>query len=265
MKKIVLAIDSFKGSLTSAEAEAAALEGIRRVYPQAEIVCIPIADGGEGMLEALSALRAQEVRLRVQGPLDEKVEARYLISSDGQTAYIEMASASGLPLVPENQRNPLLTTTRGTGELMRDALDRGCNHLVIGLGGSATNDGGMGMLSALGIRFLDRQGQELEGRGCDMEETDRIDTSFAHPALKAVRCTAACDVRNPFYAIRSTAPKVQPISSLHKKVPAPTRCNSLTKACATWPNSTGKRQDTTLPPYPVLEPQEDWAAHWLPF
>lgn len=205
MKKIVLAIDSFKGSLTSAEAEAAALEGIRRVYPQAEIVCIPIADGGEGMLEALSALRAQEVRLRVQGPLDEKVEARYLISSDGQTAYIEMASASGLPLVPEDQRNPLLTTTRGTGELMRDALDRGCSHLVIGLGGSATNDGGMGMLSALGIRFLDHQGQELEGRGCDMEEADRIDTSLAHPALKAARCTAACDVRNPFYGPEGTA------------------------------------------------------------
>lgn len=205
MRKIVLAIDSFKGSLTSTEAETAALEGIRRVYPQAETVCIPIADGGEGMLEALSSLRMQEVRLRVQGPLDEKVEARYLISSDGQTAYIEMASASGLPLVPENQRNPLLTTTRGTGQLMRDALDRGCDHLVIGLGGSATNDGGMGMLSALGIRFLNNQGQELKGRGCDMEKADRIDTSLAHPAIKAVRCTVACDVRNPFYGPEGAA------------------------------------------------------------
>lgn len=205
MRKIVLAIDSFKGSLTSAEAEAAALEGIRRVYPQAEIVCIPIADGGEGMLEALSSLRVQEVRLRVHGPLDEKVEARYLISSDGQTAYIEMASASGLPLVPENQRNPLLTTTRGTGQLMRDALDRGCNHLVIGLGGSATNDGGMGMLSALGIRFLNNQGQKLKGRGCDMEKVDSIDASLTHPALKAARCTAACDVRNPFYGPEGAA------------------------------------------------------------
>lgn len=205
MRKIVLAIDSFKGSLTSTEAETAALEGIRRVYPQAETVCIPIADGGEGMLEALSSLRMQEVRLRVQGPLDEKVEARYLISSDGQTAYIEMASASGLPLVPENQRNPLLTTTHGTGQLMRDALDRGCDHLVIGLGGSATNDGGMGMLSALGIRFLNNQGQELKGRGCDMEKADRIDTSLAHPAMKAVRCTTACDVRNPFYGPEGAA------------------------------------------------------------
>lgn len=205
MRKIVLAIDSFKGSLTSTEAETAALEGIRRVYPQAETICIPIADGGEGMLEALSSLRMQEVRLRVQGPLDEKVEARYLISSDGQTAYIEMASASGLPLVPENQRNPLLTTTRGTGQLMRDALDRGCDHLVIGLGGSATNDGGMGMLSALGIRFLNNQGQELKGKGCDMEKADRIDTLLAHPAMKAVRCTAACDVRNPFYGPEGAA------------------------------------------------------------
>lgn len=205
MRKIVLAIDSFKGSLTSTEAETAALEGIRRVYPQAETVCIPIADGGEGMLEALSSLRMQEVRLRVQGPFDEKVEARYLISSDGQTAYIEMASASGLPLVPENQRNPLLTTTHGTGQLMRDALDRGCDHLVIGLGGSATNDGGMGMLSALGIHFLNNQGQELKGRGCDMEKADRIDTSLAHPAMKSVRCTAACDVRNPFYGPEGAA------------------------------------------------------------
>lgn len=205
MRKIVLAIDSFKGSLTSTEAETAALEGIRRVYPQAETVCIPIADGGEGMLEALSSLRMQEVRLRVQGPFDEKVEARYLISSDGQTAYIEMASASGLPLVPENQRNPLLTTTHGTGQLMRDALDRGCDHLVIGLGGSATNDGGMGMLSTLGVRFLNNQGQELKGRGCDMEKAEKIDTSLAHPAMKAVRCTAACDVRNPFYGPEGAA------------------------------------------------------------
>lgn len=198
MRKFVLAIDSFKGSLTSTEAEAAAREGILRVYPRAETLCIPIADGGEGMLDALSTLGGQEVHLRVQGPLNDQAEARYLITADGQTAYIEMASASGLTLVPENLRNPLQTTTRGTGELMRDALDRGCRRLVIGLGGSATNDGGMGMLSALGIRFLDRQGKELEGRGMDMTATVRIDTSLAHPALKTARCTAACDVRNPF-------------------------------------------------------------------
>lgn len=198
MRKFVLAIDSFKGSLTSTEAEAAAREGILRVYPRAETLCIPIADGGEGMLDALSTLGGKEVHLRVQGPLNDKVEARYLITADGQTAYIEMASASGLTLVPENLRTPLQTTTRGTGELMRDALDRGCRRLVVGLGGSATNDGGMGMLSALGIRFLDRQGKELEGRGMDMTATVRIDTSLAHPALKTARCTAACDVRNPF-------------------------------------------------------------------
>ena len=198
MRKFVLAIDSFKGSLTSTEAEAAAREGILRIYPRAEPLCIPIADGGEGMLDALSTLGGQEVHLRVQGPLNDQIEARYLITADGQTAYIEMASASGLTLVPENLRNPLQTTTRGTGELMRDALDRGCHRLVIGLGGSATNDGGMGMLSALGIRFLDRQGKELEGRGKDMTATVRIDTSLAHPALKTTRCTAACDVRNPF-------------------------------------------------------------------
>ena len=199
MNKIVLAIDSFKGSLTSSEAEAAAQEGIHRVYPQAEIVCIPIADGGEGMLEALSGIGSREMRLRVQGPSGSKVEARYLTSVDRQTAYIEMAAASGLTLLPEYQRNPMLTTSHGTGELIRDALDHGCRRLVIGLGGSATNDGGMGMLSALGIRFLNRQGKELEGRGKDMIDVDRIDTSLAHPALKTATCTAACDVRNPFY------------------------------------------------------------------
>ena len=203
MRKFVLAIDSFKGSLTSTEAEAAAREGILRIYPRAETLCIPIADGGEGMLDALSTLGGQEVHLRVQGPLNDKVEARYLITADRQTAYIEMASASGLTLVPENLRTPLQTTTRGTGELMRDALDRGCRRLVVGLGGSATNDGGMGMLSALGIRFLDRQ--ELEGRGKDMTATVRIDTSLAHPALKTTRCTAACDVRNPFYGTEGAA------------------------------------------------------------
>jgi len=205
MRKFVLAIDSFKGSLTSTEAEAAAREGILRIYPRAETLCIPIADGGEGMLDALSTLGGQEVHLRVQGPLNDKVEARYLITADRQTAYIEMASASGLTLVPENLRTPLQTTTRGTGELMRDALDRGCRRLVVGLGGSATNDGGMGMLSALGIRFLDRQGKELEGRGKDMTATVRIDTSLAHPALKTTRCTAACDVRNPFYGTEGAA------------------------------------------------------------
>ncbi len=205
MRKFVLAIDSFKGSLTSTEAEAAAREGILRIYPRAETLCIPIADGGEGMLDALSTLGGKEVHLRVQGPLNDKVEARYLITADGQTAYIEMASASGLTLVPENLRTPLQTTTRGTGELMRDALDRGCRRLVVGLGGSATNDGGMGMLSALGIRFLDRQGKELEGRGMDMTATVRIDTSLAHPALKTARCTAACDVRNPFYGTEGAA------------------------------------------------------------
>lgn len=157
------------------------------------------------MLDALSTLGGQEVHLRVQGPLNDKVEARYLITADRQTAYIEMASASGLTLVPENLRTPLQTTTRGTGELMRDALDRGCRRLVVGLGGSATNDGGMGMLSALGIRFLDRQGKELEGRGKDMTATVRIDTSLAHPALKTTRCTAACDVRNPFYGTEGAA------------------------------------------------------------
>lgn len=205
MKKIILAIDSFKGSLTSTEAETAAQEGINRIDPTIQTICIPIADGGEGMLDALPSAGYQEMKLRVQGPLKEEVTARYLISQDGQTAYIEMASASGLTLVHESQRNPMLTTTYGTGELMRDALDRGCRHLVIGLGGSATNDAGMGMLQALGVRFLDENGTELPGRGKELAKVAHIDTTGIHPALKLTRCTAACDVRNPFYGPNGAA------------------------------------------------------------
>lgn len=205
MKKIILAIDSFKGCLTSAEAEAACAEGIRSVCPHCSIICVPIADGGEGMLDALRGLGRKEVRMHVKGPLEEEVDARYLLSPDERTAYIEMASASGLTLVPPEKRNPMLTSTYGTGQLMRHAIGQGCRHLVIGLGGSATNDGGMGMLRALGYQLLDHEGKALEGCGEDLDKVCRIDDRFVLPALKDVRCTAACDVRNPFYGPQGAA------------------------------------------------------------
>lgn len=208
MKKVVIAIDSFKGCLTSVEAGQAAAEGVRSVFPACEVVCLPVADGGEGMLDVLmAATSGTHVAIRAHNPLMELQDTRYGISSDGQTAFIEMASISGLPLIPEEKRNPMLTTSFGTGELIRDALNRGCRNFIIGLGGSATNEAGLGMLQALGYRFFNEDGRELgvtpTGTSCgicggQMAEISSIDCSSVHPALKDSHFTAACDVRNPF-------------------------------------------------------------------
>lgn len=206
MKKIVLAIDSFKGCLTSAEAEAAAAEGIHAALPECEVIRIPVADGGEGMQDVLiAATHGRSINVQAHGPLMELREARYGISGDGQTAFIEMAAISGLPLVPPEKRNPMLATTFGTGELIRDALERGCRKFVVGLGGSATNDAGLGMLQALGFRFTDKAGNASGYGGQIMAEVDSIDTSHVHPLLKGCTFTAACDVRNPFHGTDGAA------------------------------------------------------------
>ncbi len=212
MKKVVIAIDSFKGCLTSPEAEAAAARGVCNVFPECEVICLPVADGGEGMQDALiAASGGARIPVRAHSPLMEVCDTHYGIAGNGQTAFIEMAAISGLPLVPREKRNPMLTTTFGTGELIRDALERGCRRFVIGLGGSATNDAGLGMLQALGFRFLDESGQELgTGHsigacgvpkamcGALLAEVASVDFSSVHPALKDCHFTAACDVRNPF-------------------------------------------------------------------
>lgn len=199
MKKVVIAVDSFKGCLASAEAGEAAAAGIRGVFPECEVCCVAVADGGEGMLDVLvAAAGGKYVPVRAHGPLMEMRSARYGISADGKTAWIEMASVSGLPLVPVEKRDPMLTTTYGVGEMIRDALERGCRDFVIGIGGSATNDAGLGMLQALGFRFLDRSGNILGTGGRVMARIVSIDTAFVHPALKDSRFTVACDVRNPF-------------------------------------------------------------------
>ena len=214
MKKIVVAIDSFKGCLTSAEVEKAASEGICIVFPQCEVICLPVADGGEGMLEVLvAATQGQNITMRAHGPLMELQETRYGISGDGQTAFIEMAAISGLPLISVEQRNPMLTTSYGTGELIFDALERGCRDFIIGLGGSATNDAGLGMLQALGFRFLDKDRNELGKKknslngmcGHLMSDVASIDFLSAHPALKECRFTVACDVENPFFGFNGAA------------------------------------------------------------
>lgn len=199
MNKAIIAIDSFKGCLTSEEAGSAVMEGIKTIFPDCETLLFPIADGGEGMLDILtSATKGKYRTLPAHGPLMELVQERYGISGDGQTALIEMAAVSGLPLVPEDKRNPMLTTTYGTGELILDALEQGCRHFIVGIGGSATNDAGLGMLQALGFRFLDKRGNLLGTGGRIMSQVASIDTSAVHPALKEARFTIACDVRNPF-------------------------------------------------------------------
>lgn len=207
MKKVVIAIDSFKGCLSSAEAGKAAAEGIRSVYPECEILCLPIADGGEGMLEVLiEATDGQRIHISAHDPLMEWHATYYGISENGRTACIEMAGISGLPLVPLQKRNPMLTTSYGTGELIRDALERGCRNFIIGIGGSATNDAGLGMLQALGFRFLDKEGRVLgTGSGGVLMEVASIDTRFVHPGLRTSHFTVACDVQNPFYGPEGAA------------------------------------------------------------
>lgn len=206
MPKIVVAIDSLKGCLTSQEAGEAAAEGVKRACPWCEVSVLPVADGGEGMLEALAgAGGGRLVRLTAHGPLMEERETCYGVSADGATAVVEMARISGLPLVPAGRRNPMQTTTLGTGEVLRDALRRGCRRVLLGLGGSATNDAGLGMLQALGYRFLDAAGREVGQGGQALARVERIDASDAMPELAQTRFVAACDVQNPFYGPQGAA------------------------------------------------------------
>lgn len=206
MKKIILAFDSFKGCLTAQEACRAAEAGVKAADPGCETLCLPLADGGEGMLDLVVEATGGVYRhLTVTGPGGQPVAARYGVSDDGRTALVELASASGLPLLPVKERNPWLTTTYGTGELIRDALERGCRHVVVGLGGSATNDAGLGLLQALGFRFLDGRGRQLGRGGQILEKVASIDTACLHPALAQTRFTVACDVRNPLYGPEGAA------------------------------------------------------------
>ncbi len=199
MKKIILAADSFKGSLSSRQVAAAMERGIRAVFPDCAVHAVSVADGGEGTVEALvESLRGEFVTATVHDPLMRPVEARYGVVDDGRTAVIEMAAASGLPLVEPKLRNPLNTTTYGTGELIADALSRGCRRFRIGIGGSATNDAGTGMLQALGYRFFDAEGNEVGQGGRILERIARIDDRARRPELAEAAFTIACDVTNPF-------------------------------------------------------------------
>ena len=197
--RFIIAPDSFKGSNTSIAVAGAIERGIRKVFPDADVIKIPIADGGEGTVDAVvtggdGALR----RLEVTGPMGDSVTAAYGLL-EGNRAVIEMAAASGLTLVPEDRRDPLRATTYGTGELIEAALDEGCRELLIGIGGSATNDAGIGMAQALGWSFTDSGGREVGCGGGELERIAAIDGSGADPRLSECRIAVACDVTNPLF------------------------------------------------------------------
>lgn len=204
--KIVIAPDSFKESLDALAVAKAIETGFKRVFPHAQYDLIPMADGGEGTVQSLvDATQGRIERVSVTGPLGECVRAFFGVSGDGKTAFIEMSAASGLHLVPVAQRNPLTTTSYGTGELIKAALDQGAKHIILGLGGSATNDAGAGMLQALGVRFLDAQGRSVAWGGAALASLVQMDLSQLDARLADIRIQVACDVDNPLCGVRGAS------------------------------------------------------------
>lgn len=204
--RIVVAPDSYKGSVSALEVANAMARGIQKVFPDTAVCKVPIADGGEGTVEALVTATGGQVKTcEATGPLGNRIVAQWGVLGDGRTAVIEMAAASGLPLVPLEARNPLVATTLGTGELIRAALDTGLRRIIIGIGGSATNDGGVGMARALGAHFLDAQGKELAEGGAALAHLAKIDLSGFDPRLMDTELIVACDVDNPLCGPRGAS------------------------------------------------------------
>lgn len=204
--KIVISIDSLKGSLSSIEAANAIKTGILNVYNRADIKIMPLADGGEGTVEALvEGMNGQEQVISVTGPINEKVNATYGILKETNTAIIEMAQASGLPLVPTELRNPLNTTTYGVGEIIKEAIEKGCRNFIVGIGGSATNDCGVGMLQALGFEFYDENDNLVGLGGKVLNQIKRIKTDNKLKELDECNFKIACDVNNPLYGENGAA------------------------------------------------------------
>ncbi|MCQ2503652.1 MAG: glycerate kinase [Saccharofermentans sp.] len=200
MVKIVVAIDSFKGSLTSMEAGNAAKEGILKAVSKADVIVRPLADGGEGTFEALtSGMGGAIQQIEVTGPLGDKVTASYGIIPESSTAVMEMSQAAGITLINESDRNPLNTTTYGVGEMIKDAIYKGCRKFIVGIGGSATNDGGIGMLQALGFKILDRNGKQVSLGARGLAEVDSISTDEVLAELSECEFKIACDVTNPLF------------------------------------------------------------------
>ena len=196
--KAVIAIDSLKGSLSSIEAGQAIAEGIKKADAKAEVVIRPLADGGEGTVEALvCGMNGTLQHVKVTGPLGEPVVCEYGIIDETKTAVIEMSGAAGITLVPDTKKNPLYTTTYGVGEVIRDAIEKGCRRCIVGIGGSATNDGGIGMLQALGYGFLNKDGQQVPFGAIGLKELETITDTYVLPELAECEFKIACDVTNP--------------------------------------------------------------------
>lgn len=196
--KFLFAPDSFKGTLSSYEIISILENKAKEYFPDVETVSVPIADGGEGTIDAiLHMLKGERKKVNVNNPLFNEIEAEYGVLKDG-TAIIEMSSASGITLIPHKKGNALNTTTYGTGELIKDALERGYNNIYITIGGSATNDGGVGAMSALGVKFLDKNDEEIKPIGKNLINIEKIDISSIHPKIKNTKFTVMCDVNNTF-------------------------------------------------------------------
>ncbi|WP_031525679.1 glycerate kinase [Dyadobacter crusticola] len=203
---ILVAPDKFRGSLEADEVCNAICEGILLAYPNASVTALPLADGGEGTAQILTKQAAgTQVEVKVSDPLGREIIASYGLSGDGKVAFIEMAAASGLKLLSEEERNPLLTSTFGTGELIIDALDKGAKKIILGIGGSATTDGGIGLASALGYRFFDKNSKMLGVNGGALSLIERIETTNVDPRLNATSIVVACDVTNPLFGENGAA------------------------------------------------------------
>lgn len=206
MKRVVVASDSFKGCLSSLQVADAVEAGVKSVCPSCEVVKLAVADGGEGTVQALAtAMNGEIVSILVKDPLGREVSASYAMIREKETAVIEVSAASGLTLLSPQERNPLAASSYGSGQIISDALSRGCRNFLMCIGGSAVNDAGMGMLSALGFRFLDEEGNRLEGSGADMSEVCDVDLSQVDPALGEAVFTVACDVDSPFCGTQGAA------------------------------------------------------------
>jgi len=204
--KIVAAPDSYKGCLSAIEVARAMERGIKRADSKIEVVSIPFADGGEGTVEAMLFGAGGHIETTtVTGPLGDEIESFFGILEDGSTAVIEMAAASGLSLVPESMRNPMETTTYGTGQLILKAMDSGCRKIIVGVGGSSTNDGGTGMAEALGIKFFDKEAQSLLGKGKNLCKIKSFDRTGIDKRIYETEIIVACDVDNPFYGSKGAA------------------------------------------------------------
>lgn len=244
--RIVVAPDSFKGSVSALGVANAMERGILIVFPEAEVLKAPIADGGEGTVEALvEATGGQIIYEEVMGPLGDPVKAYWGILGDGETAVMEMAAASGLPLVPKDKRDPRVTTTYGTGQLMKSALEKGLKKIIIGIGGSATNDGGTGLAQALGVRFLDASGKVLPQGGGALAQLAQIDLTNIDPRVAEAEIMVACDVDNPLCGPRGASAVYGP-----QKGATPEMVAELDNALAVYAKAAEKATGKDMANYP---------------